>query len=792
MSTPKLIDIPFPFKGVDKTFGASHIEEGTTWDALNVEPMDAADGRLRGGQRPGLSKWSDTAVNGSNAIQRIRTWPTEIAIDDPVRVATVVDEDFRTYTAGQHIEDQESSWAEYDGYFDGLKAAADEGMATEHYYDNVANDILAIAADEGKNSALWDTSMIGGGVEFDFYIRYVTPGETSYETSIGVSFRVASDPTTQDHYRAEFRFYREGVGSNDTQSVQLIKQEGEGLDEDDTLVGSRVSVSTSGGNTAFYGRMRVVVYRNACWIWYKKWNTSDIADEPADWTLAYDQEAIGSFSSQTGIGIHVFPDNSTLRRYQRGFVKFTAYALADATLERSHRIAVVSGGTLKHARIDGTLAAPTNGTDAFDGNTFALGLQQAVSNNLTDSTVTGRFLFCCDGYADNYKYLDVDNDTLRDWTTAVSNYGDGDLPIGSVDTSLACTGIALYRGRVVLWGLNEHPQNWYMSAVMDPFDWNTTPDTTTATQAVAGNDSDIGDLGDVLRACLPFSDDLLLMGCDHSIYMMSGDPAAGGTIDTISDHIGVWGRDALVWGGDGAAYFYGNDNIWRLAASGGQPEPIGGSRARALLRGIDQAETRCVLLWDMRRGGLRIFFIPANQQDSGSETECYFWHRQTDGFWPFKMAASAGPTAVAVYDGDDPGDREILLGGWDSYLRQLDETAKNDDGTAIESYVEYTPFAPAGVELAAVLSRIRAITANDADALTLNIYADDTLEDVRASSSPVHSVTLSSGRNSPAVQRIRGNAFKLRAYNNTLDQWWAMESLSALVRPTGRQRYGRL
>ena len=53
------IDMPFPFKGLDEYRSFSEQSAGTSPDILNVMGVDPATGRLRGAQRPGLSRYVD-------------------------------------------------------------------------------------------------------------------------------------------------------------------------------------------------------------------------------------------------------------------------------------------------------------------------------------------------------------------------------------------------------------------------------------------------------------------------------------------------------------------------------------------------------------------------------------------------------------------------------------------------------------------------------------------------------------------------------------------------------------
>lgn len=53
------MQIPFPFKGLDKGHAASQQTTDSSPDMNNMRFYDTLDNRSRGGQRPGLDKWAD-------------------------------------------------------------------------------------------------------------------------------------------------------------------------------------------------------------------------------------------------------------------------------------------------------------------------------------------------------------------------------------------------------------------------------------------------------------------------------------------------------------------------------------------------------------------------------------------------------------------------------------------------------------------------------------------------------------------------------------------------------------
>ena len=59
------LELMFPLKGLDKNWSNAAQPPLTSPDLLNVRPQDVSEKRARGGQRPGLVKWSDDRIGGA-------------------------------------------------------------------------------------------------------------------------------------------------------------------------------------------------------------------------------------------------------------------------------------------------------------------------------------------------------------------------------------------------------------------------------------------------------------------------------------------------------------------------------------------------------------------------------------------------------------------------------------------------------------------------------------------------------------------------------------------------------
>jgi len=345
--------------------------------------------------------------------------------------------------------------------------------------------------------------------------------------------------------------------------------------------------------------------------------------------------------------------------------------------------------------------------------------------------------------------------------------------------------MALYRGRIVLAGFKNDPHNWYMSTAGNPLDWDygATP---SATMAVAGNDCNAGACPDIITCLAPFNDDLMVIGGDHTLWVLRGDPADNGRIDNISNHTGIAGPRAYTLDPNGVMYFFGSGTLWRLAPTG-IPEPISRNRLDRTFKNIDLSSYDVRLVWDSIRHGLHIFLVPSESKTIIQ----YYWDQRADSFWPVQYPNDCGPSAACIYDADDPDDRTILLGGFDGYIRQLDNSAKTDDDETINSYIKYTPVSATGWDQNMLLNRLVAVLDDSSDEVILSIFSDETPQKAVTSSTVRWNKSLTAGRN-VAITRLAGNTFVFQLSNSTNNHIWALEALLATIMPRGRVRKGLL
>lgn len=457
-------------------------------------------------------------------------------------------------------------------------------------------------------------------------------------------------------------------------------------------------------------------------------------------------------------------DNNSTTDPADGLAKFrTAKADVTSNTPRGTRFLAVAGGVL-YSKSSGSWSSIT-------------GVSFASNLSFFDSTVHQQKLYLTDG--STYGVYDAREETLEPWVAK----GAGEMP-----DKLAL--LETWRDRIVGARGAGDPHNWHMSASGDPTDWNNFPPVPNNLQAISGNNAKAGLCPDIINAVVPYNDDLLIFGCDSSIWRLTGDPMTGGEFDLISDVTGMafgrpWCKDP-----SGMLYFFGSKGGVFAMPPGGIPKHLSDVRDGATtsverrLRDIDLSLYRVELVWDHDNGGLRLYLIPFAAGNTVA-LEHWFWSQKSQAWWPDSFSDSAHqPYAVTVFDGDDPDDRAVVLGCQDGYTRKVDRTAKDDDSAAIYSWVTIGPLRAKGdVELK--LHRLRGILDELQDGTRYEIYVSNDGNDL---GDPVSSGTLDPGMGPTQSIRRRGSSVWIKLGNYAAGERWALEELLVQVVAGGRRR----
>ena len=409
---------------------------------------------------------------------------------------------------------------------------------------------------------------------------------------------------------------------------------------------------------------------------------------------------------------------------------------------------------------------------------------QGLDKPLVSTAILFKKLYAVDG--ERSKVIDPATLTVSNWVATAP----ATLPPGC---RLACT----YRGRIVLARDASSAQNWYMSRLGDALDWDfgASPESTTA---VAGNSSGkFGQPADSITALIPYSDDLLIFGCSKSMWVMEGDPGAGGRVQNVSYKTGVIGPRSWCFDDQGHLYFMGSGGLYRMPRGTRDAVPVSGRRLTRLLDRVDTSKTFVQMGFDSFKQWVIICLTSTDSSVVGVHV---IYDTISDALWPTTFATyDHNPWSILEVVGVEDEQRRVLFGGSGGYIRRMDDASASDDGTVIDSYVRLAEMEVGSGTIESVVAEMQAEFSKDLPA-TLNWYlvsgrsANEIVNiptaDIfsGAADSLTGQFSTSLGFQTPVRMRRRGGAHSLVLRNNTATEQWAVERIRLYPAVAGRRR----
>ena len=365
----------------------------------------------------------------------------------------------------------------------------------------------------------------------------------------------------------------------------------------------------------------------------------------------------------------------------------------------------------------------------------------------------------------------------------------------------------LYRGRSVISGNPEYPHQWYMPRQLNPWDFAYIAND--AQSPVKGGNADAGEIGDIIRALIPYKDDYLIFGCATSMWFLAGDAADGGSINELDLTVGIFGANSWCFDGEGNLYFWGTNGLYKTTIPG-TPKCISEIKLPDLINdeGVDPATYRITLAYDRVRTGI---LVCVTLLSDGSNSNYWYDLRTLNetgvgGFFPESYPDECGPYSLFYYAANDSSYRDLLIGSKDGYIRKFDESAKDDDiggsDQAIDSYVKFGPLQIAddpkfegkitGLDIVSA-GALPSGGSSDSNDIDCKLYTADSAEKVieklAAGTNPNFSKTfLTPGRRrgSNIRRKLRGVYVGIELRNNTSGETWGLEQLLIDGKKSGR------
>ena len=389
-----------------------------------------------------------------------------------------------------------------------------------------------------------------------------------------------------------------------------------------------------------------------------------------------------------------------------------------------------------------------------------------------------------------------------DWTA----YPDVTLTIGSTIKSfgslpnkayLGC----LYRGRNVISGDPEHPFQWFMSRQTHPWDFAYVAND--AGSPVKGGNSDAGEIGDIIRALIPYKDDFLIFGCASTMWFLAGDPMFGGSINELDLTVGIFGSQSWCFDGEGSLYFWGTNGIY-VTQIPGVPNCITEINLPNLVNdeAADPSTHKIVMVYDRIRKGI----LTCITKLSDGTNSNYWYDLRTGGFFPESYPDECGVYSAFHYPANSNTYKDLVFGCRDGYIRKFDPSAKDDDKGAsdqlINSYVKFGPIPMSqDPDKKGKLSGLNLTTAgggtggsqSDSSDVGFKIFvensAEKVIEKLSANTNPKFAGTFKApGKQAGAKrkQKIKGAYLGIRLDNTASTETWGFEKLTGTITSAGK------
>lgn len=350
--------------------------------------------------------------------------------------------------------------------------------------------------------------------------------------------------------------------------------------------------------------------------------------------------------------------------------------------------------------------------------------------------------------------------------------------------------VCLYCGRIVLSGNIQSPQQWYMSRVLDSFNWlYVVNDPLTA---IRGGNADAGEVGDIIKALIPYQDDYLIFGCANSMWLLRGDPASGGSVQPIIETTGIFGNKAWCFDDSGNLYFFGQNGFYQIPIGQFSVENLSELALPEWIKdwNLDEDLHRIVLTFDPIKRGI---IISKTLLSDGTNSN-YWYDFKIQGFYPESYPLNCGVFCSHFYNSTDGDYKKLLLGCNDGYIRGFDESTKGDEltsgTTAINSYLAL-PIEQLSQDISndGKLTSFTVETAGgaagsqfgDSDSVIASFYrgqtAEAVLESIKNNDAAFLTVALVSTGKFTFGPKIRGPFLGIKFSNNTSGETWAINRL---------------
>ena len=276
----------------------------------------------------------------------------------------------------------------------------------------------------------------------------------------------------------------------------------------------------------------------------------------------------------------------------------------------------VAGGTRREIAV-----VHASGTSVSNG---AGSWSEYITTNPTSDFAT------CAVYLQKLYQADGGDTGVVRWVDLKTGVGVGTTLTASVGTApTKCGLVTVWNDRLLLAGDYANPHMLYASRIGFPLDWQVADIDQGAAWATSGVVGGI--ITDPITSLIPHNRDCLLVGCTDSLWVIRGNPMAGGQAYVLSHEVGPLMQSASCKTGNDYELFLTRDGLYSMKPGCGEP-PISVSREKipdALMAINPENGDHASMGYDHRWRGVHIYV----NYNSGDNVY-YFYDLQSGGFWP--------------------------------------------------------------------------------------------------------------------------------------------------------------
>jgi hypothetical protein len=784
----KVIELQWPLLGVDRSKPYRKQPPFSSPDCRNVRPTDTIEGRSRGGQRPGITKWSYDQLGSGNKVNLLD------------RVTAIKQDGYSIWSDGFDGTSLGAEWTAIGtapSVVEDAYAYVDAGSSVGAYRTALSN----LDTTQIYRVAIYIVPYAG---EFaGDYIIY-SHGANAGPTFTSNGFVATLSLTAAGAYSGTLKRYSGGSLTNTytfstgsstldpgwmevvitTSGTANIKVKWQGTQ----LLNQNITVPAAGGQRIGFG-MNATVTGSRCLVdtfearYFQTLTVMPVTNREivmaaSNGTLYYDAQ--GTMTAAGG-SLTLASD-----RYLHSAQRAQTLVVADiADKYLSYTNFVTGSSTVDSASVpDWTATSLVAGdwcfvvTGAGTGATLGVyQIQTVAAGNLTLTANPGS----ATGVSGYFTRVPkVWTSSTNNLTALVAASGKGSVP------SL-CPLICMYRDRTVFAGSQDYPHLAYASRIADNTDWDySASDTDPARAWYLGMSSQEGTVGHPITALIAANDDNLVFGCSDRIMVLRGDVTYQGQLDTVSSTAGVLGPSGRAWciGPSGEIFALGKNGLSLIPPALNSATELSASTLPRELKNIDTNFNTVLLAYDLEAGGVHIWVTP----NAGGQTpqHWFYAHKSGGGFWPFTVPTNHEAFSILS---PDPTYGAAIWGSRNGYLRMFADNCDTDEGTAVTSYVFYGPIRTAGNDYnTGLLTEIIGVLASGSGSVTWAVYVGDTCEAACDATTSFATGTWSQTNLQFTVRpRARGGAFLVKLSNGA-SRSWSVDSMIASVVPAGKQR----